>query len=346
MKKITLGLLLLSSFTILFAQAPQKMNYQSVIRKKDSTLLANTIVGIKTSILLGSATGNSSYVETQNIRTSVNGLATMEIGGGNPVLGTFSGIDWGAGPHFIKTEIDPTGGTNYTISGTSQLLSVPYALYAGSSANKGKTSIILTGSITDAEAVEQIKAQIGLYTENVYVTNASNLTTLDLSEAKNLINLIIQDNANLASIKVDNLTEVYGDLEIENNAKLSSLTFPVLKALYGYDTSILNNAALKKISFPLLTTARGIDFSYNASLNSIDIPLLASLHISQSNTVFSHNALPSSQINLILSRLLNVSPSSGKYIDLSQQNPSAVPTGQGILDKATLISRGNSVSTD
>lgn len=125
MKKITLVLsFLLSSFTILFAQAPQKMSYQSVIRKTDGTLVSNTLVNIKTSILLGSASGTASYVETQTATTNNNGLVTIEIGGGTPVTGTFAGIGWGAGSHFIKTEIDPTGGTNYTISGTSQLLSV------------------------------------------------------------------------------------------------------------------------------------------------------------------------------------------------------------------------------
>lgn len=62
--------------------------------------------------------------------SNINGLVTLEIGGGNVILGSFDGIDWGSGPYFIKTETDPTGGTTYTITGTSQLLSVPYALHA------------------------------------------------------------------------------------------------------------------------------------------------------------------------------------------------------------------------
>ena len=93
MKKITLALLLLSSFTILFAQAPQKMSYQSVIRKTDGSLVINTLVSIKSTILLGSASGTASYVETQTTTTNNNGLATIEIGGGTPVTGTFAGID-------------------------------------------------------------------------------------------------------------------------------------------------------------------------------------------------------------------------------------------------------------
>ncbi|WP_203418255.1 hypothetical protein [Flavobacterium sharifuzzamanii] len=346
MRKITLAFLLLSSFTILFAQAPQKMNYQSVIRKTDGTLLSNTLVGIKTSILLGSATGTASYVETQTTTTNANGLATIEIGGGTPVTGTFSGIDWGAGSHFVKTEIDPTGGTNYTISGTSQLLSVPYALYAGSSINKGKTSIIITGDITDAEAAAQITAEFGSYTENIYITSTTNLTSIDLSVIKKLVNLKIQNNSKLVSFNLNNLVEVYNDLDVGNNDVLTSATFPALKILHAYDTGILNNPALTSISFPVLTSSKGLYFQNNSTLTSIDLPLLTKITDKNLSLNFNKNALSSSQVNLILQRLLNLSPDAESYVQLQGQNPPAPPTGQGILDKATLINRGNSVYTD
>lgn len=346
MKKITLALLLLSSFTILFAQAPQKMNYQSVIRKTDGTLLANTLVGIRTSILLGSATGTASYVETQTITTNPNGLATIEIGGGTVITGTFVGIDWGAGSHFIKTEIDPAGGTNYTISGTSQLLSVPYALYAGNSQNKGKTSIVITGDITDAQAATKIAAELGPYTENIYVTATTNLTVLDLSAVKNIINLNVRDNLKLASINLNQLAEVYDDLEFNNNGKLGTIVFPALKFVGGYDTQIQGNTVLTSISCPLLSKVNAIFFSHNAALSNIDLPSLSSVYNQQASLNFDNNALPSSQVNLILSRILNISPAAGKYIQLQGQTPPAPPTGQGLIDKATLISRGNDVASD
>ena len=120
------------------AQAPNKMSYQAVIRNNSNTLLANQMVGMRISILKSTASGAPVYVETQSPTTNDNGLATIEIGGGKIVSGTFSTIDWANGPYFVKTETDPTGGTNYTITGTSQLLSVPYALYAQSS---GDTSL-------------------------------------------------------------------------------------------------------------------------------------------------------------------------------------------------------------
>jgi hypothetical protein len=121
----------------LWAQAPQKMSYQSVIRNANGGLVANSGVGIRISILQTTATGNSVYTETHNPSTNANGLASIEIGGGAAISGSFSAIDWANGPYFIKTETDPNGGTNYTISGTSQLLSVPYALYAETSGTPG-----------------------------------------------------------------------------------------------------------------------------------------------------------------------------------------------------------------
>ncbi len=345
MKKITLVLLLLNSFTILFGQAPQKMNYQSVIRKTDGTLLTNTLVGIKTSILLGSATGTTSYVETQTTTTNANGLATIEIGGGTPVTGTFSGIDWGAGSHFVKTEIDPAGGTNYTISGTSQLLSVPYALYAGSSVNKGKTSIVLSGNITDAQALAQVQAEYGPNTENVYVVNTTNLVSLDLSVIKNLINLNVVNNSKLTTINLNNLTEIFDVLYISQNEKLSAVSLPVLRGVNGSNNYIANNKSLTSISLPSFTYAVTFFYGYNPLLTSIDIPSFSLLMDNGSGISFPFNALPSSQINLILNRLLNLQ-NAKPYVNLNNQTPPAPPTGQGLIDKATLVSRGISVATD
>ena len=114
----------------MWAQAPQKMSYQVVIRNATGHLVT-TQVGMKISILQGAESGAPVYVETQTPTPNVNGLVSIEIGGGTPVIGTFSAIDWSAGPYFIKTETALTAPlTNYTITGSSQLLSVPYALYA------------------------------------------------------------------------------------------------------------------------------------------------------------------------------------------------------------------------
>jgi uncharacterized protein (TIGR02145 family) len=135
-----------------FAQVPQKMSYQAVIRDALNHLVT-TQVGMQISILKDNPTGTSVYVETQTPTTNINGLVTIEIGGGTLVSGNFSTINWANGTYYIKTETDPTGGTNYTISGTSQILSVPYALHAKTATNFTETdpnAVILTGNQTVA----------------------------------------------------------------------------------------------------------------------------------------------------------------------------------------------------
>ena len=113
-----------------FAQAPEKMSYQAVVRDAGDALVTSQVVGMQLSIVQDSASGTVVYVETQTPTSNLNGLVSVEIGSGTVVSGTFNSIDWSKGPYFIKTETDPTGGTMYTITGTSELMSVPYALHA------------------------------------------------------------------------------------------------------------------------------------------------------------------------------------------------------------------------
>jgi hypothetical protein len=126
------------------AQAPEKMSYQAVIRDANNKLVISQAVGMKISILQTTSTGTAVYVETQTPTTNANGLVSIEIGGGTAVTGTFAAIYWANGPYFIKTETDPAGGTSYTITGTSQILSVPYAQHA-------KTAEKITGGIIEKE---------------------------------------------------------------------------------------------------------------------------------------------------------------------------------------------------
>jgi hypothetical protein len=108
------------------AQAPQKFNYQSILRDSDGNLLVNQQVGMLINILKDDPSGPQVYTETQTPTTNSNGLLSISIGGGDG----FDTINWSHGAYFLEIQTDPMGGTNYTISGTSQLLSVPYALHA------------------------------------------------------------------------------------------------------------------------------------------------------------------------------------------------------------------------
>jgi hypothetical protein len=114
------------------AQSPQRMTFQAVIRNSVGELIVDSPIGIRITILQGAADGNAVFQEiyNPNPETNANGLVSLEIGGGIAVLGAFAEIDWADGPYFLQTETDPDGGTNYSIEGVSQLLSVPYALFA------------------------------------------------------------------------------------------------------------------------------------------------------------------------------------------------------------------------
>jgi len=133
MKKLYSILLAVFLTATVWAQSPNKMSYQAVIRNASNSLVSSSAVAMQISILQGSTEGTAVYVETQTPTTNANGLVNIELGGGTVVSGNFSTINWANGPYFVKTETDPdgsTGGIVYTITGTSQLLSVPYALYA------------------------------------------------------------------------------------------------------------------------------------------------------------------------------------------------------------------------
>ena len=135
MKRIYSILVAILLSSTVFAQVPEKMSYQAVVRNASDQLVTSQGIGMQISILQSTATGTTVYVEIHNTITNVNGLVSLEIGTGTVISGNFATIDWAKGPYFIKTETDPAGGTNYTITGTSQLMSVPYALHAKTAEN-------------------------------------------------------------------------------------------------------------------------------------------------------------------------------------------------------------------
>jgi len=149
MRKINLLLGMLLFSAIAFAQAPNKMSYQAVVRDAADQLLANKAIGVQVTIEQGTAGGAAVYVETFTPTTNSNGLVTLEIGTGNIVSGDITTIDWENGPYFIKTETDPTGGTSYSLAGTTELMSVPYALHA----RKAAIADSVVGGTTESDPV-------------------------------------------------------------------------------------------------------------------------------------------------------------------------------------------------
>lgn len=203
MKKLLTTSILIMAIASLFAQVPEKMSYQAVVRDAGGLLVTNIEVGMQISILQGSATGTPVYVETQAPVTNDNGLVSIEIGEGLPVTGTFPGIDWSSGPLFIKTETDPSGGTNYSISGTSQILSVPFALFAKTAENVNFTEL-------DPEFESSV---------------ASGITAVDTDNWDNKLDLesdpVFSISAS-ASITEDNKTAWNNKLEMEIDGSITN----------------------------------------------------------------------------------------------------------------------------
>ena len=129
MKKIILSLLFISSIS--FAQTG--INYQGAATDADGAKLVNQNISLKTSVLQGGVDGATSYSETHNTTTDQFGLFNVVIGLGNIIEGSFDSIQWGADSHFLKVELDATGGTNYSLVSTTQMMSVPYAKFAENS---------------------------------------------------------------------------------------------------------------------------------------------------------------------------------------------------------------------
>ena len=135
MKKLILSLVAIATISLSsFGQAPEGFKYQAVVRDAGNLILNNQAVGMQLTIQQGSIGGTAVYTETFVPTSNAYGLVNIEIGSGN-TTDDFSTIDWSAGPYFIETAIDATGGTTYVVMGTSQLMSVPYALYAKTSGN-------------------------------------------------------------------------------------------------------------------------------------------------------------------------------------------------------------------
>ncbi len=178
MRKICAALLSICFSASVFAQLPQKMSYQAVIRDADNSLVKSHTVGMHISILKDSPTGLTIYSETQFPSTNANGLVSIEIGGGTG----FDAIDWGTGPYFIKTETDPTGGTDYTIKGTSQLLTVPYAFYSVRTANYSENDPVF-GAWDKSQGISILSSQVTDFQSGVANNSAVLLNTSKISNA-------------------------------------------------------------------------------------------------------------------------------------------------------------------
>lgn len=129
---------LLSSLSLgLMAQTPQRINYQGVARDISGNPLVSQPIGLLFTFREGGPSGSAVYEETFAITTNALGLFSLHLGAGTPLTGTFSDIDWTPGDIWLEVSMDATGGTSYSLMGSSEMVSVPYALVADSALNGG-----------------------------------------------------------------------------------------------------------------------------------------------------------------------------------------------------------------
>lgn len=170
-KQISTTILAVLMGVCVWAQAPQKMSYQAVVRNADNTLVANQNVSARFWVLQGSANGTAVYIETQTAVTNANGLMSLSVGEGTSVSGSFGTIDWADGPYFLKTEIDPAGGTNYALETVQQLMSVPYALYANEAGNSFSGDY---NDLTNTPEIPTVPTNVSAFTNDAgYLTTAT-----------------------------------------------------------------------------------------------------------------------------------------------------------------------------
>ena len=255
------------------AQAPQKMSYQAVIRNSNNSLIVSMPIGIKVSVLQGSANGTVTYSETQVQNTNINGLVSLEIGMGTALIGTFSSINWANGPYFIQTEVDPNGGVNYSVMGVTELISVPYALYSGNAQvsgfshyigetfNGGVIYYLYKGSdglehgliVSTTETLAQWQSPSSLVNANRSWDGAYNTSLMTLSPAANYI-ATLGPNWYLPSL--DELILLHHSRFQVNKALFTNSQTLLSLSLYYYSSTEYSN-----------TEAFGFDFMTGYSTN-------------------------------------------------------------------------------
>lgn len=137
MKLYLLPMLLFLAFHAFAQNPPQAFNYSGVARDASGNPLSNRTLAVEIAIVKGSTAGQIQYIETHNTSTDQFGLFNLVIGGGAVQSGSMNAINWGIDNYFLRVAFDMNGGSNFTLLGTTQLLSVPYALHAGTAASLG-----------------------------------------------------------------------------------------------------------------------------------------------------------------------------------------------------------------
>jgi hypothetical protein len=271
-------------------QAPGKFNYQAVARNTGGNLILNQSISVRVSILSGNATGTTEYSETHPVTTDAFGVFNLLIGGGIVISGSFNSITWGTASKYLKVEADVTGGTTYQPIATTQILSMPYALYANESGTKtfndNEFRIINQGGITEDPSVAPVAVLAGMGAGNVddgvhdykvtFVTTAGESGAGPASANVTVANKTINGKIFISGIPVSGKTNV-----ISRNIYRrfnSSGDYKLLITLNDNSTTSyidnVTNASLGKVIPALNGTTNGFQFDASGltTSQSLKIP--------------------------------------------------------------------------
>lgn len=334
MKKLLL-LLLMLFVQVSFGQSPQSFKYQAVVRDAAGGLAVNKIISIKSSILLGSQTGSTVYAETQTLSTNEYGVVSLNIGAGTVISGTFSAISWGAGTYFVKTELDINGGSTYVFMGTSQMLSVPYALYAEKTGS----------SDSDFDTSPTNEIQSLSVTGNSLSISSGNTIILPPDADSNPVNEIqhLQIIGDSLKISNGNAVKISGSIDLDasplneiqtlsynqDTIKISMANYIVLPN--DADRDSLNELQTLSITNKTITLSKGnsINLMDNDSLNEIQSLILnqGTLKLSKANSVHLPDSSATNELQNLSISSDSISISNGNTIYINTTRSLKFPEG-------------------
>jgi len=280
MKRILLSFVAIATISLSsFGQAPEGFKYQAVVRDAGNTILNNQAVGMQIEILQGGIAGTPVYTESFAPTTNNYGLVNLEIGTGT-TTDDFTTIDWANDTYFVRTSIDVTGGSSYVVMGTSQLMSVPYALHA----KTAESSIIDNVDDADADPLNEMNTSVVLNGTDLETTDGNGTIVTDLSS-------LVDDADADATNELQNIEQV---LVVGNDANGNNIVntgqIGIGTATPNAESSIEIATALPVV-FPSMTQAQ-VDaltapvegmVQYNTTANKLQV------YTSSSSNVFGNN---------------------------------------------------------
>ncbi|MDX2002128.1 MAG: tail fiber domain-containing protein [Chitinophagales bacterium] len=265
--------LILSSIFMLFgvlayAQSPQGIKYQAVARNSSGAILSNQNINIRASIIDSTGSGSVQYVETFKTGTNAYGLFDLKLGAGAVQFGSFSAITWASGNKWLKIELDPTGGTNFTEMGTSELLSVPYALFAG---NAGAIDTSYSNELITSVTFDPLTDELTIVEGGLNHVTTINYRADDLAD--NILNDLQDVDVNPSAgqiLKWDGTQWVAADDDVNNQSLAIINNQLVITDGNSVDLSpYLDNTDNQQLGFDAATNTLSLSNGGSVNLNDL-----------------------------------------------------------------------------